>query len=172
MMQIGLIDENDQLAEATLDDRVFNIGMSWNEEAQFWTMSIRDINLELLASGIAVVGNYPLLSQIRRIEFPEGELVVDVDPTKPITRTSFTDGTARLYYFTQFDLDNLPEPVIEEDNLDSIYNRLTPGIPIIDTGVGTGPIIDPPPDTTPIADYLFLEDGSRLTDDNGIAIEI
>lgn len=104
MIRIGLIDENDQLSEAELDNRVFNIGMSWNEEAQFWTMSIRDLNLELLASGIAVIGNYPLLNQIRRTEFPGGELVVDIDPSKTITRSSFVDGTARLFYFSVDDL--------------------------------------------------------------------
>ncbi len=171
MMRIGLIDENDQLAEATLDDRVFNIGMSWNQEAQFWTMSIRDLNLELLASGIAVVGNYPLLNNIRRVEFPEGELVVDIDPRKKITRSSFIDGTARLYYFSQFDLDNLPEEIVKENILGSIFNSSLPGTPA-GGDTGSGPIITPPPDTTPTVDYILLEDGSKLTDDNGIAIEI
>ncbi len=104
MMQIGLIDENDQLAEAMLEDRVFNIGLSWNEEAQFWTMSIRDINLELLASGIAVVSNHLLLKQIRRPEFPPGDFAVDFDPEKTLGRMSFVDGSAALYYFTVDDL--------------------------------------------------------------------
>lgn len=170
-MQVGMIDENDQLIEAELGDRVFNIGMSWNEEGQLWTMSLRDLNLELLASGIAVVSNHRLLEQVRRPEFPSGDFGVDFDPFKKMTRSSFVDGTARLYYFSRFDLDNLPEATVEEDVLDSIFSTSLPGTPA-SGGSGSGPVITPPTDTTPTTDYLLLDDGSKLTDDNGIAIEI
>lgn len=97
-MPIGLVDENDQIAEVSLGDSVFNLGFSWNEEGQIWTMSLRDLNFELLASGIAVVSNVPLLRQFRRPEFPPGEFAVDSNPNKSLNRQSFFDGSATLYY--------------------------------------------------------------------------
>lgn len=99
MMQLGVIDANDQMIEATLDGQVFNVGLSWNEECQLWTISLRDLNLDVLVSGIAVVPAWPLLQQFRRPEFPLGELAVYTPVGVGLDRQSFASGTAGLYYF-------------------------------------------------------------------------
>ena len=100
MIQLGIIDANDMLIEAELEDSVYNIGLSWNQEAQFWTLSIRDLNYSLLVSGIAVVPTFPLLNQIRRTYFPPGEIMVYSVNDKPIKRNSFVNGEASIIYFT------------------------------------------------------------------------
>lgn len=104
MMRIGLIDANDMLAEVECDDRVFNIGMSWNEEGALWTMSVRDLNFSIIASGIAVVPNWPLLRQVRRPESPDGEFAVDAAPGARLGRQSFVTGAATLYYLSPIDI--------------------------------------------------------------------
>lgn len=103
-MRIGTIDANDMLIEAELDGKVYNIGLSWNEEGQLWTLSIRDLNLSILASGIGVVPNWPLLRQVRQPEFPQGEIAVDFPRGETLTRSSFTDGIATMFYLSPSDL--------------------------------------------------------------------
>jgi hypothetical protein len=104
MMQLGIIDANDMLIEAELEDSVFNIGLSWNEEGQLWTLSIRDLNLSILASGIAVVPSFPLLRQIRKTYFPPGEIAVYSVNNRPLGRKSFVNGEAAMFYFSREDL--------------------------------------------------------------------
>lgn len=106
MMRIGVIDANDMLIEAQLDDSVYHLGLSWNEEGQFWTLSIRDLNLSIMASGIAVVPNWPLLNQIRQPEFPPGEIAVYSPPGVDIGRKSFVNGSAAMFYFSETDFAN------------------------------------------------------------------
>lgn len=99
MIQIFPIDANDQIIEAQLDGGVFNLGLSWNEEGQLWTLSIRDLNLSYLVSGIAVVPNWPLLSQFRQPSFPVGEIAVYAPHGVRLNRNSFKDGIAYMAYF-------------------------------------------------------------------------
>lgn len=106
MMRLGVIDANDMLMEAQLDGRVYNVGLSWNQEGQLWTLSIRDLNFSILAAGIAVVQNYPLLFKIRQPEFPPGEFGVDAPSNIRLGRKSFVDGTANLYYLTAAEVGN------------------------------------------------------------------
>lgn len=100
MMLLGVIDANDMIIEAQLDSKIYNVGLSWNEEGQFWTISIRDLNMSILASGIAVVHNWPLLNRVRRPEFPTGDLGVYLSDGKNLDRRAFADGFALLFYFT------------------------------------------------------------------------
>lgn len=98
LTEISLIDSNDMLIEAQLSDSVYYIGMSWNEEAQQWVMSLRDLNQEVLISGIAVVPNWPMLYQIRRPDFPPGELIAFTPKFTEIKRRTFMEGKAFLFY--------------------------------------------------------------------------
>lgn len=107
MMILNTIDANDMLIEAHLEDRVFNVGLSWNETGQLWTLSIRDLNLSVMASGIAVVQNWPLLHQVRQPEFPPGELAVEASPNITLGRKSFVNGEATLYYVAIEDMRNV-----------------------------------------------------------------
>ena len=104
MMQIGIIDANDMLIEAELDGTLYYIGLSWNQEGQLWTFSIRDLNREVLTSGISVVPRWPLLMQVRRPELPPGEIAVEIMTGKKLGRKSFVDGSAYMYYFSPEDL--------------------------------------------------------------------
>lgn len=113
MMQLGVIDANDMLIEADLDGSVYHVGLSWNEEGQLWTLSLRNLNFDVLASGIGVVPNWPLLAQVRQDAFPPGDIFVDAIPGIRLTRNSFVDGTAALIYFADADRDYVPEtPVV------------------------------------------------------------
>lgn len=106
MILLDLIDANDQLLEAELDGSAYYLGVSWNEAGQLWTISVRDLNKQVLVSGICAVPLYALLHQVRRSEMPPGELIVDCVPGTALNRSSFTDGSATLWYF---DVDDMAE---------------------------------------------------------------
>src|SRR5690349_18790186 len=100
MIQLGVIDENDMLIEAELDDSVYHIGLSWNQEGKLWTLSVRDLNYSLLVSGIAVVPSYPLLYQVKRSFLPPGDFMVYSVNDRQLDRKSFVKGEAILFYLT------------------------------------------------------------------------
>ena len=99
-----MVDANDQLIECELDGGNYYIGMSWNEYGALWTMSVRDLNKQLLVSSIAVVPNFPLLRQVRRPEMPPGEFFVGAAADKALDRQSFLDNSAALIYFDATDI--------------------------------------------------------------------
>lgn len=104
MMPISVQDENDQLIEADMDGTTYHLGLSWNEEGGLWTFSLRDLNRELLVSGIALVPGGPLLRQIRNPQLPPGEIAVDAPAGYVMDRNSFVSGPATLWYFSPEDL--------------------------------------------------------------------
>lgn len=104
MLAIGLLDANDQIVECSLDGRAYYVGMAWNEAGALWTMSVRDLDRQVLVSGIRVVPLFPLLRQVRRPELPPGEIGVECVPGTVLGRHSFVDGAAALAYFTEQDM--------------------------------------------------------------------
>ena len=62
-------------------------------------MSVRDLDRQLLVSGIRIVPLYPLLQQVRRPELPPGEIGVDCVPGYTLKRDSFARGDAALVVF-------------------------------------------------------------------------
>lgn len=98
MTPIRLIDENDQLVEAELEGGLYYLGFAWNEEGGFWTLSVRDLNQEILVSGVRVVNLYPLLDQVRQRGFPPGEIFVFAPAEEILDRNCFTGGRAAIYY--------------------------------------------------------------------------
>lgn len=103
MMGISIIDANDQVAEALLEDETFLIGMHWNETAKFWAMSIQDFKGEYLISGILCFPRKALTYQFRRRGFPPGELMIK-STVDVLTRSSFIDGTSFLLYATMAEM--------------------------------------------------------------------
>lgn len=99
MMGINIIDANDQVSEALLEDETYLIGMHWNETAQFWSMSIQDFQAKYLVSGIRCLPGKALTYQFRRRGFPPGELMIK-SSVQALTRNSFIDGTSFLLYAT------------------------------------------------------------------------
>ena len=105
MTPISFIDANDQLIEADLDGVTYHIGLSWNEEGQLWTMSIRSLDRQILVSGVAVVPSTLLLRPIRRPSLPPGEFIVAAGPGTLLDRLSFVSGKAFMFYLSTEDKD-------------------------------------------------------------------
>ena len=103
---VGIIDANDQLIEAEFSGKTYYLGVSWNEEAQMWTMSLRNLDRQLLVGSIAMVPLYPLLRQMRRDDFPPGELIIAIsgEQRQMLHRNSFKNGEAVLFYIEPEDL--------------------------------------------------------------------
>lgn len=101
IMNIALIDANDMLAEAQLDDDSFYVGVSWNEFGDFWTLSLRSADNTVLTSGIKIVPTRALLHTRRKTGFPKGEIMVYCPTLQRLTRQSFASGLARLLYIPQ-----------------------------------------------------------------------
>lgn len=106
LQYVGVIDVNDQLIEAELSGRTYYLGVSWNEEMGEWTLSIRNLDEQILVSGIALIPLYPLLRQYRREDFPPGELIVAISGAnrQDLHRNSFKNGEAVLFYVEPEDL--------------------------------------------------------------------
>lgn len=104
MILIPVIDANDQLAEADLDGGAYYVGLSWNQEGGFWTLSVRDLAGEVLTSGIPLVADWPLLHQVRRPGHPPGEFAVWLKDGATLDRGAFLRGEAALFYLMAEDL--------------------------------------------------------------------
>ena len=104
MQEIALLDANDQLIECELDAKTYYLGWSWNEAGQLWSLSVRDLDRQLLVSGIAAVPLFPLLRQVRRPGLPPGEIGVSCAPDHTLGRRSFADGAAALIYLDAADM--------------------------------------------------------------------
>jgi hypothetical protein len=94
------VDANDQLIEADLEGDTYYIGLSWNQTMGAWTMSVRDLAGEYLASALPLVPYWPLLHQVRKATMPPGEIGVWTRDGLPPGRQDFNDMTAVLVYFT------------------------------------------------------------------------
>lgn len=102
MNQIPVPDENDSLSEVDLDNETFFLHFSWNETASFWTLSIENANKESLASGIKIVPDTPLITQIRQSYLPAGELIaVTLDRSNTISRDDLPNGRVAMVYLTE-----------------------------------------------------------------------
>lgn len=107
MFVVELMDANSQAIEATLDDVLYYIIVNWNESAQSWQMGIRDSAYNLLIDGIRMVPNFPLLTQFKYAEVPDGELIIhDYTLTKSqrIPRDGFLLERYELVYYTVDDI--------------------------------------------------------------------
>jgi len=107
MIELFPIDANDSILEADLDGRTFYIGFSWNETAQAWTLSLRDLRGELLSSSIACVPFWPLLWQIRHPSHPPGELFVYLRDGAVLDREAFVRGDANVIYFEAAEMEEM-----------------------------------------------------------------
>src|SRR3712207_3612816 len=104
MILLQTIDANDQLIEAELDGQTFYVGASWNEEGQFWTLSLRNLSGVMLASCIPAIPEWPLLFQIRNPSMPPGELGVWLRQNATLDREAFLRGDAALVYLEAAEL--------------------------------------------------------------------
>lgn len=99
MLQIPILDANDSLTEVELDGATFFLGLSWNSEAERWTLSIENAYNEVIVAGIAVVPDTPLLALYRHLAVPAGELVaLAPDRRDAIDRQVLPAGKVALVY--------------------------------------------------------------------------
>lgn len=94
-----MLDANDSLTEVELDGLTYFLRLSWNSEAELWAMSIENAYNELIASGICVVPNTPLLAGYRHLDVPAGELVaLAPDRRDTVSRAALAAGEVALLY--------------------------------------------------------------------------
>lgn len=103
MIKIPLIDANDFVVEAELDDVTYYLQFAWNNEANYWSLSIENANNESILSGLRIVTNWPLLFKYQHLSLPKGDLIaVSLDKRKTdIGRNDFVDNIVELVYISQ-----------------------------------------------------------------------
>ncbi len=99
MIVIPVLDANDSLTEVELEGVTYFFQLSWNSEAELWTLSIENAYNEVIVAGIAVAPDTPLLARYRHLAVPAGELVaVAPDRRNTISRTALPAGEVALIY--------------------------------------------------------------------------
>lgn len=110
MIEISMIDANDFVEQVTLEGDPYKLHFSWNDYSQQWTVDVRTMQNEDIVRGIAVVPNYPLFLQQKRVApLPRGELLaIVVDASKAenqtIGRKSFVDGSFSMVYVPEVEV--------------------------------------------------------------------
>jgi len=99
MLRIPVIDANDSLTEVELEGVTYFLQLSWNSEAELWTLSIENAYNEVIVAGIAVLPDRPLLAQYRHLAVPAGELIaLAPDRRDAISREALPAGEVALIY--------------------------------------------------------------------------
>jgi len=114
VQKIELMDANDFVIGVVLESTSYKLKFGWNDVAQNWYMDIRTGQGETIISGIAVVPNFPLFAQGKRLGLPKGELMaVVVNQDEPenqrIGRNDFTSGKFSLVYVPKSELEAIQE---------------------------------------------------------------
>lgn len=99
MIVIPVPDANDSLTEVELDGITYFLQLSWNSEAEMWSMAIENAYNEVIVAGICVVPDTPLLAGYRHLAVPAGELVaLAPDRRDTVSRAALPAGEVALAY--------------------------------------------------------------------------
>lgn len=99
MIVIPVPDANDSLTEVELDGITYFLRLSWNSEAELWSMAIENAYNEVIVAGICVVPDTPLLAGYRHLAVPAGELVaLAPDRRDTVSRAALPAGEVALVY--------------------------------------------------------------------------
>lgn len=99
MIVIPVPDANDSLTEVELDGITYFLRVSWNSEAELWSMAIENAYNEVIVAGICVVPDTPLLAGYRHLAVPAGELVaLAPDRRDTVSRAALPAGEVALVY--------------------------------------------------------------------------
>ena len=103
MLQISMVDANDFVESALLDDILYKLHFGWNSRSCQWSVDLRSAQNKDIVRGIAIVPNMPLFNQCRRNGLPRGELmavVVNQDGinNQTIGRRDFINGRFAMVY--------------------------------------------------------------------------
>ena len=110
MIEISMRDANDYVQSVILEQENFKLHIAWNPEAYCWYVDVRTMSNEDIVKAIAIVPNFPLFNQYRRIGgLPAGELMaVVVDDSgkynQTIGRDDFMNGRFTLVYIPEDEL--------------------------------------------------------------------
>lgn len=103
MDTIELYADDDYFVQVLLEGKLYYLYMSWNSEAEYWTMAIRDFSRKLIASGLKVVPNFPLIGRYFIEGMPPGEFVA-LSKSESIAQSDFLDGYAEMVYIPEAEL--------------------------------------------------------------------
>ncbi|WP_066733534.1 phage baseplate plug protein [Cupriavidus sp. D384] len=107
MLTLPVSDANDSLIEVELDGMTCFLRLSWNSEAELWSLAIENAYNELIVAGVAVVPDTPLLARFRHLSVPPGELVALVpDRRDAVGREALPAGDVALIYVEASELAN------------------------------------------------------------------
>ena len=104
MQEISMRDANDFVESVILEQENVKLHIAWNDEAYQWFVCVRNMSNVDLVRAIAIVPNFPLFNQYRRVAgMPQGELmavVVDdeAEGNQAIGRDDFINGRFTLVY--------------------------------------------------------------------------
>ncbi len=95
--------------ELTLDSVPYIIKFNWNSRYEFWTISFYDREENVLVTGIKIVINYELISQLVDKGLPPGQLyaVRENGSHDRLTQDEFFNSDAFLIYVTEAEIDSL-----------------------------------------------------------------
>jgi hypothetical protein len=95
--------------EIIIDNIPLRFSFNWNDRGEYWTLEILDANNIIIASGIKIVLEYPLIEYYPAFNIPRGEFLA-IDPSGTIQRISqddFADDKIELLYFTADELEDI-----------------------------------------------------------------
>jgi len=99
MIVIPVLDANDSLTEVELDGVTYFLHLSWNSEAELWTLAIENAYNEIIVGGIAIVPDTPLLGGYRHLAVPSGDLVaLSPDRRDTVSRAALPSAEVSLIY--------------------------------------------------------------------------
>lgn len=107
MIEISMRDANDFVESVVLEQENLKLHFAWNPESYCWYVDVRTMTNEDIVQAIAIVPNFPLFNQYRRVgNLPRGELmavVVDADgeSSQTIGRDDFLNGKFTLVYIPE-----------------------------------------------------------------------
>lgn len=113
MYSISMADANDFVQQVMLDGVAYKLHFAYNSYSAQWTVDVRDSKNVDIIRAVAIVPNFPLLAQHRRVAaLPNGELMaVVVNPAgsdnQRIDRNGFVDGRFSLVYVPEDELNAL-----------------------------------------------------------------
>jgi len=95
--------------ELTLDGVPYIIKFNWNSRYEFWTISFYDREKTVLVTGIKIVINYELLTQLVDKGLPPGQLyaIRENESHDRLTKDEFFNNDAFLIYVSEDEIDSL-----------------------------------------------------------------
>lgn len=73
--------------EVSLEEKPYSFLFTYNARGDFWTMSMFDLEANLILAGIKVVINYELISIFNHLEIPKG-FIFTLDTTRKELRVN------------------------------------------------------------------------------------